>query len=78
MRFVSIRRIGAILVFVGVVLIGFFGVGFDFLGSIEFPLAGDIAEWFSVVGLEYTRQWWNSKLVGLSIGVLGALMVKFG
>ena len=78
MRFISIRRIGAILVFVGIVLIGFFGIGFEYTGSIAFPYADIIQGWFSGIGLEYTVSWWNSKLVGVSIGLVGTLLLKFG
>ncbi len=78
MRFISIRRIGAILVFVGIILIGFFGIGFEFTGSITFPLAEEIQSWFSGIGMEYTVNWWNSKLVGVTIGLVGTLLLKFG
>ncbi len=81
MRCVSIRGIGIILVLVGVVLIGFFGLWNAELGSYWFPFAveiGGFLTWFSWGSLEYSSAWWNAKLWGLSIGIVGVLMMRFG
>ena len=81
MRILSIRRIGVILVLVGVVLIGFFGLFNTELGSYSFPWAAEIGvvvSSFTFGTLEYSGAWWNAKLWGMSMGVVGMLLMKFG
>lgn len=80
MRILSIRRIGVILVLLGI-LIGFFGFWNQELGSIGFPFAAEITGLFSLFSLgllEFTSTWWSAKIWGLVIGAVGLLMVKFG
>ena len=81
MRILSIRRIGVILVLVGVVLIGFFGLWNAELGSIGFPFAAEIGGFVStwtMGALEYTSAWWSAKLIGMSMGFIGLMLVRFG
>lgn len=81
MRFISIRRVGFILALIGIVLIGFFGLFAQELGQIHFPFVEVIQGYSEMILFFVPRQtlsWWNSKLIGLSLGIIGSLMMKYG
>lgn len=75
MRFISLRRIGMILVLAGI-LTGFLGFGSDVFGLWNFPFAGELSS--SWLGLGQTITWWNQKLWPCAIGAIGLLLVKYG
>lgn len=71
-----VKAIGIILAFTGIVLIGFFDMGNQWLGPIGFPFSYEITNILGFLG--FTVTWWNTKLWGLALGVFGALLMKYG
>lgn len=75
------KAIGVVLAFVGVVLIGFFGVFNQPLGLYGFPFSENIKGFINLVSfgaLGQTVAWWNAKLWGMAIALVGCLLMRFG